>query len=53
MTGAVKGIPLWADAICDDIGGAIHGNIIDVGVDTLAQAYQWGTKSRVKVYLVR
>ncbi len=40
-------------AICDDIGGAIHGMIIDVGVDTLEQAYQWGTRSKVDVYLIR
>ena len=40
-------------ALCDDIGGAIHGMIIDVGVDTLEQAYEWGTRSDVTVYLVR
>ncbi len=40
-------------AICDDIGGAIQGMIIDVGVDTLEQAYEWGTRSNVVVYLVR
>ncbi|MDY4957466.1 MAG: peptidoglycan-binding protein [Dialister sp.] len=51
--GSIVFIEGYGYAICDDIGGAIHGNIIDVGVDTLAQAYQWGTKSRVKVYLVR
>ncbi len=40
-------------ALCDDIGGAIHGMIIDVGVDTLEQAFEWGTRSDVTVYLVR
>ncbi len=40
-------------ALCDDIGGAIQGMIIDVGVDTLEQAYEWGTRSNVTVYLVR
>lgn len=51
--GSIVFIEGYGYAICDDIGGAIHGNVIDVGVDTLEQAYQWGTKSRVKVYLVR
>lgn len=40
-------------AICDDIGGAIHGNIIDVGVDNYDQAYKWGMKPKVNVYLIR
>ena len=40
-------------AICDDIGGAIRGNIIDVGVDNYDQAYKWGMKPKVNVYLVR
>lgn len=40
-------------AICDDIGGAIHGNIIDVGVDNYDQAYKWGIKPKVNVYLIR
>lgn len=39
-------------AVCDDIGGAIQGHTIDVGVDTLAQAYEWGTRDNVKVYLI-
>ena len=38
-------------AIADDIGGAISGNVIDVGVDTLDQAYAWGTKDAT-VYIV-
>lgn len=40
-------------AICDDIGGAVKGMILDVGVDTLQQAYSWGTRDNVKVYLIR
>ncbi len=40
-------------ALCDDIGGAIQGMFIDVGVDNLEQAYAWGTRSGVTVYLVR
>lgn len=40
-------------AICDDIGGAIRGNIIDVGVDNYDQAYKWGMKPKVNVYLIR
>lgn len=39
-------------AVCDDIGGSIKGNIIDVGVDTLNQAYQWGYKEDVLVYVI-
>ncbi len=51
--GSIVFIEGYGYAICDDIGGAIHGNIIDVGVDTYDQAYHWGTKTRVTVYLVR
>lgn len=40
-------------AICDDIGGAIYGNIIDVGVDNYDQAVKWGMKPTVNVYLIR
>lgn len=40
-------------AICDDIGGAIKGNIIDVGVDNYDQAVKWGMKPTVNVYLIR
>lgn len=50
--GSIVYIEGYGYAICDDIGGAIQGNIIDVGVDTLEQAYQWGFKENVKVYLV-
>ena len=51
--GSVVYIEGYGYAICDDIGGAIHGMVIDVGVDNLQQAYEWGSKSRVNVYLVQ
>ena len=38
-------------ALADDIGGAIQGDIVDVGVETLEQAYQWGSRD-VTVYVV-
>lgn len=51
--GSVVYIEGYGYAICDDIGGAIHGMVIDVGVDNLQQAYEWGSKSRINVYLIR
>ena len=51
--GSIVFIEGYGYAICDDIGGVIHGMIIDVGVDTLDQAYAWGTKPRVTVYLIK
>ena len=50
--GSIVYIEGYGYAICDDIGGAIKGSIIDVGVDTMAEAYEWGTRDNVKVYLV-
>lgn len=38
-------------ALADDIGGSINGHIVDVGVDTLDQAYRWGNR-RVMVYII-
>lgn len=38
-------------ALADDIGGSINGHTVDVGVDTLDQAYRWGNR-RVMVYIV-
>lgn len=38
-------------ALADDIGGSINGHTVDVGVDTLDQAYRWGNR-RVTVYIV-
>lgn len=51
--GSIVYIEGYGYAICDDIGGAIKGMVIDVGVDNLQQAYEWGSKSRVNVYLIR
>lgn len=39
-------------AICDDIGGAIQGYVIDVGVDKSGAGYQWGSRDNITVYLV-
>lgn len=50
--GSVIFVEGYGYALADDIGGSIKGNIIDVGVDTMEQAYSWGNK-QVKVYLVR
>lgn len=38
-------------ALADDIGGSVNGHVVDVGVDTLDQAYSWGTR-HVNVYIV-
>lgn len=51
--GSIVFIENYGYAVCDDIGGAIKGNIIDVGVDTRDQAYSWGSRDDVKVYLIR
>lgn len=51
--GSIVFIEQYGYAICDDMGGAIEGHSIDVGVDTLDQAYSWGTRDNVKVYLIR
>ena len=53
LSGSEVYIEGYGYAICDDIGGAIHGNIIDVGVDNYDQAYKWGMKPKVNVYLIR
>lgn len=49
--GSILYIQGYGYAIADDIGSAITGNHIDVGVETADQAYRWGTK-RVNVYLI-
>lgn len=38
-------------AVADDIGGSVSGDVIDVCVDTLDQAYGWGRR-RVNVYII-
>lgn len=49
--GSVIFVEGYGYALADDIGGSIKGNIIDVGVDNLKQAQQWGNRT-VKVYLI-
>lgn len=49
--GSVIFVEEYGYALADDIGGSIKGNIIDVGVDNLKQAQQWGNRT-VKVYLI-
>lgn len=50
--GSILFIEDYGYAIADDIGGSINGRVVDVGVDTLEQAYRWGNR-RVNVYIVR
>ena len=50
--GSILFVEGYGYCIADDIGRSVKGNIIDVGVDTIEQAYNWGSK-QVKVYLVR
>jgi 3D (Asp-Asp-Asp) domain-containing protein len=38
-------------ASCEDTGGAIKGNKIDLCFDTVEECYQWGVKS-VKIYIL-
>ncbi len=49
--GSIIFIEGYGYALADDIGGAIKGDIVDVGVETLEQAYQWGSRD-VTVYVV-
>lgn len=50
--GSILFIEDYGYAIADDIGGGINGRVVDVGVDTLEQAYRWGSR-RVNVYIVK
>ncbi len=50
--GSLLFIEGYGYALADDIGGGINGQIVDVGVDDLNQAYRWGNR-RVNVYLVQ
>jgi 3D (Asp-Asp-Asp) domain-containing protein len=45
-------IPGYGHAVAGDTGGAIHGNRIDLGFDSNAQAYRFGRRS-VMVYLIK
>lgn len=44
-------IPGYGHAIADDIGGAIQGNRIDLAMDTLNEAYNFGIRN-VTVYIL-
>lgn len=50
--GSIIFIEGYGYAVADDIGGSINGEVVDIWVDTLDQAYGWGSR-RVKVYLVK
>ncbi|MDR3591241.1 MAG: 3D domain-containing protein [Negativicutes bacterium] len=44
-------VPGYGEAVADDIGGAIQGNHIDLAMDSLDEAYDWGSRS-VTVYVL-
>lgn len=44
-------VPGYGEALADDIGGAIKGNRIDLAVDTVDEAYQWGVR-HITVYII-
>lgn len=44
-------VPGYGEAIADDIGGAIQGNHIDLAMDSLSEAFEWGAK-HVTVYVL-
>lgn len=44
-------IPGYGEAIADDIGGAIQGNHIDLAMDSLDEAFTWGSKN-ITVYVL-
>lgn len=44
-------VPGYGEAIADDIGGAIQGNHIDVAMDSLDEAFNWGSKT-ITVYVL-
>ncbi|MPN17860.1 Cell wall-binding protein YocH [bioreactor metagenome] len=44
-------IPGYGHAMADDIGGAIQGNRIDLAMDTLNEAYNFGIRN-VTVYVL-
>jgi 3D (Asp-Asp-Asp) domain-containing protein len=45
-------IPGYGHAVAGDTGGAINGNRIDLGMDTIGQALQFGRRD-VTVYVIR
>ncbi len=44
-------VPGYGDALADDIGGAIQGNRIDLAMDTLDEAFDYGRRE-VTVYVL-
>lgn len=44
-------VPGYGEAIADDIGGAIQGNHIDLAMDSLDEAFEWGSKN-ITVYVL-
>lgn len=44
-------IPGYGEAIADDIGGAIQGNHIDLAMDSVSEAFDWGAKN-ITVYVL-
>lgn len=44
-------VPGYGEAVADDIGGAITGNHIDLAMDTIDEAFNWGRRE-VTVYIL-
>lgn len=44
-------VPGYGEAIADDIGGAINGHHIDLAMDSLEEAFDWGAK-QMTVYVL-
>ncbi len=44
-------VPGYGEAVADDIGGAIIGNHIDLAMDSVDEAFNWG-KREVTVYIL-
>jgi len=44
-------VPGYGEAIADDIGGGIQGNHIDLAMDSLDEAFAWGSKN-ITVYIL-
>lgn len=44
-------IPGYGEGLADDIGGAIQGNRVDLAMETLDEAFEWGVQ-RLTVYVL-
>ena len=44
-------IPGYGEATADDIGGAIHGNRIDIAFDTIEECMSFGRQS-IDIYIL-